>query len=250
MNAGLAGRVAIVTGASSGIGRSCAQSLARHGASVVLVARRPQPLAAAVESIQAEGGTAVGVSVDITHADAPAALIDAATRLGGLDIVVNNAGIGFEAKIGDTTDRDFERILATNVTAPFRVLRAAEALLTNSDQARVVNIASAFALVGVARWTAYSAAKGGLVALSRALAIEWARHQICVNVVAPGHTQTEMTTDVMDDPTIRASLERRIPLGRVGAPSDVGGLVAFLGGPEAAWITGQVIAVDGGWSAA
>jgi NAD(P)-dependent dehydrogenase (short-subunit alcohol dehydrogenase family) len=181
--------------------------------------------------------------------DAPPAMVAAAERLGRLDIVVNCAGGGLQARLADTTDDAWDEQIAVSLTAAFRLLRAAEPMLVASPAGRVVNIASVFGLMGVPQWTAYSAAKGGLIAFSRALAAEWARHGICVNVVAPGHTLTAMTAGALADPHLRDYLLSRIPLRRLGEPGDIAGSVAFLAGDEAAWITGQVLSVDGGWTA-
>jgi NAD(P)-dependent dehydrogenase (short-subunit alcohol dehydrogenase family) len=129
------------------------------------------------------------------------------------------------------------------------LLRAAERMLIASPAPRVVNISSVFAVMGVSQWTAYGAAKGGLIAFSRALAAEWARHGICVNVVAPGHTMTDMTAEALNNARLREYVINHIPLGRLGAPADIAGSVAFLAGDDAAWITGQVLCIDGGWTA-
>jgi NAD(P)-dependent dehydrogenase (short-subunit alcohol dehydrogenase family) len=245
VNLPLDGRVAIVTGASRGIGRRCAEALAAKGARVVLGGRDRTALADATASMPGS----VAVAVDVAAPDAPQQMIAAAEQFGRLDIVVNCAGQGLQSRLADTTDAAWDDQLAVGLTAPFRLLRAAEPLLVASPAGRVINISSVFAVMGVSQWTAYGAAKGGLIAFSRALAAEWARHGICVNVVAPGHTLTAMTTDALNNPKLRDYVIDRIPLGRLGHPADISGSVAFLATDEASWITGQVLSVDGGWTA-
>jgi NAD(P)-dependent dehydrogenase (short-subunit alcohol dehydrogenase family) len=245
VNLPLDGRVAIVTGASRGIGRRCAEALAAKGARVVIVGRDPVALADAAASMP----ESVTVEVDVTAPEAPRQMMAATEQFGRLDIVVNCAGHGLQSRLADTTDDAWDEQIAVGLTAPFRLLRAAEPLLVASPAGRVVNISSVFAVMGVSQWTAYGAAKGGLIAFSRALAVEWARHGICVNVVAPGHTLTAMTADALDNPRLRDYVINHIPLGRLGEPADIAGSVAFLAGDEASWITGQVLCVDGGWTA-
>jgi NAD(P)-dependent dehydrogenase (short-subunit alcohol dehydrogenase family) len=245
VNRPLEGRVAIVTGASRGIGRSCAEALAARGARIVAGGRDRAALAEVAASIP----DAVTVDADVTAADAPERLLAAAEPFGRLDIVVNCAGHGLQARLNQTTDAAWDAQIAVGLTAPFRLLRAAEPLLVASPAGRVVNISSVFAVAGVSQWTAYGAAKGGLIAFSRALAAEWGRHGICVNVVAPGHTLTDMTAEALSNERLRDYVVDRIPLGRIGVPADVAGCVAFLAGDEAAWITGQVFCIDGGYTA-
>jgi NAD(P)-dependent dehydrogenase (short-subunit alcohol dehydrogenase family) len=241
----LDGRVAIVTGASRGIGRRCAEALAVNGARVVLGGRDRGALADAASGMPG----AVTVAVDVAARSAPEQLIAAAEQLGRLDIVVNCAGSGLQARLAKTTDEAWDQQIAVSLTAPFRLLRAAEAMLVASPAGRVINISSVFAVTGVSQWTAYGAARGGLIAFSRSLAVEWARHGVCVNVVAPGHTLTDMTAAAFEEPRLRDYVVSHIPLGRLGHPVDISGSVAFLASDDASWITGQVLCVDGGWTA-
>jgi NAD(P)-dependent dehydrogenase (short-subunit alcohol dehydrogenase family) len=238
----------VVTGASRGIGLASARALALRGAHVFMVARRTKPLDIAVAKILESGLLASAISADMGDPSAAGQILAAVSAVGRLDIVVNNAGSDLEAPLADTSDADWERLLQVNVVGPFRLLRECEDLLAASSCARVVNIASVFAVVGVANWVAYGASKGGVISGSRALAVEWASKGINVNVVAPGHTATDMTAKAFTDPQMMRRIEHRIPLGRAGSPTDIAEVVSFLSGDGASWITGQVHNVDGGWS--
>ena len=243
----LTNRVALVTGASRGIGRAIAQRLADNGARIVVSGRTSSDVDLAVKELNAVT-TAVGVAGDVSSATTRSELIDAARSLGGLDIVVNNAGKQLEKNLEVMTDSEIDEILETNLSAVLKLLRDCFPLLNESDHARVINIASAYGFKGVPGWSAYTASKGGMIAMGRTLATEWGKHQICVNTVAPGHTETEMTRDVLNEPKVADWLRKAIPLKRVGQPEDIAGIVALLSSDDAAWITGQCFVVDGGWS--
>ena len=243
----LTNRVALVTGASRGIGRGIAQRLAENGASIVVSGRTSTDVDHAVEELSTIT-KAVGVAGDIATSETRQSLIAAATSLGGLDIVVNNAGKQLEKNLEIMTDDEIDEILDTNLSTVLKLLRDCFPLLQTSAHARVINIASAYGFKGVPGWSAYTASKGGMIAMGRTLATEWGKHQICVNTVAPGHTETDMTRDVLNEPKVADWLRKAIPLKRVGQPEDIAGIVSLLASDDAAWITGQCFVVDGGWS--
>lgn len=240
-------RVALVTGASRGIGRGIAQRLAENGVRIVVSGRTASDVDLAVKQLN-EITTAVGVAGDISSSQTRNELLEAARSLGGLDIVVNNAGKQLEKNLEAMSDGEIDDILDTNLSAVLKLLRDCFPLLHDSSHARVINIASAYGFKGVPGWSAYTASKGGLIAMGRTLATEWGKHQICVNTVAPGHTETDMTRDVLNEPKVADWLRKAIPLRRVGQPEDIAGIVALLASDDAAWITGQCFVVDGGWS--
>ena len=217
----LTGKVALVTGASRGIGRAVALAFARHGADVLVNSRKPE------------------------GAEAAAAF---APRL---DILVLNAGVSpVYARAEAVSLEDWRAILDTNLTGAFLCARAFAPRLTARPGGRVLVMASIGALVGLPRLAAYNATKGGLLQLTRTLALEWARHGVTVNALAPGFIETDMTAGLRAHAALRETLLARIPLGRFGLPEDVAAAALFLVSDAAAYITGTVLAVDGGWTAA
>ena len=237
-------RVALVTGASRGIGRAIALQLAAAGASVVAGARA-QHAGPVVREIETAGGTAVGVTLDVTDTGSVTASAQAAIdRFGRIDVLVNNAGIVRDQLMMRMKIEDWEVVLATNLTAAFACCQAVMRPMLKQRSGRVINISSVVAQSGNPGQANYAASKAGLIGFSKSLAREVASRGITVNVVAPGMIETDMTA-ALDERT-RSALSAQIPLGRLGTPEDVAAMVCFLASDEAAYITGQVVAVNGG----
>ena len=240
----LTGKVALVTGASRGIGRAIALSLASSGVHVVAAARGNNA-DATVEAIRAAGGTAAAVSTDVTDpASVEAMLAAALTHNGRLDILVNNAGIARDQLMLRMKRADWDDVLATNLTAAFTIVQAVLKPMIRQRGGRIISIGSVVGQMGNAGQANYAASKAGLIGFSKAIAREVASRQITVNVVAPGLIATDMTQALTDKS--QGDWSAQIPLGRVGTPEDVAGAVCFLASDEASYITGQVLAVNGG----
>jgi 3-oxoacyl-[acyl-carrier protein] reductase len=245
----LAGRVALVTGASSGIGRACALALADAGAAVALGfssnSRGADEVAALVREA---GGKAATLGADLAEPSAAAALVDGTIReLGGIDIVVNNAGITRDNLAVRITDADWDAVLAVDLSAAFRICRAALRPMLRHRDGRIVNISSVAGVTGNPGQANYSAAKAGLIGLTKALCREVGSRGITVNAVAPGFIATDMTA-ALGEETL-AAVTATIPLRRIGSAQEVAAAVRFLALPEAAYITGHVLHVDGGLAA-
>ncbi len=240
----LAGRVAIVTGASRGIGRAIASRLAARGAHVVAAARGAET-GAVVEAISAAGGRAEAAKVDVTdHASIDAMVGGALERHGRVDILVSNAGIARDQLIVRMKPADWDAVLATNLTAAFACAQAVLRPMMKQRAGRIITISSVVGQAGNPGQANYAASKAGLIGFSKALALEVASRGITVNVVAPGLIDTDMTRALTEG--ARDTWVEKIPLGRLGTPDDVAAAVCFLASDEAAYITGQVIAVNGG----
>ena len=244
----LEGKVALVTGGSRGIGRAICVALGRRGAKVIVnYAGREDAARETVELVAAAGGQAVVSQFDVAASGAVNEAIKAIGKdHGGLDILVNNAGVAINGLVMRFKDEQWERTLAVNLAGAFHCARAASTLLLRAKSAgRVVNITSVVGEMGNAGQVAYAASKAGMIGLTRSLARELASRGITVNAVAPGFIETDMTAEHLPEAQ-RAKLVEDIPLGRIGTAADVADSVAFLCGPEAAYITGQVIRVNGG----
>jgi 2-dehydro-3-deoxy-D-gluconate 5-dehydrogenase len=247
----LDGKVALVTGASRGLGAAMAVALAEAGADVVLHASE-KPAAATASEITARTGrrTAV-VTAELTTAAAASDLVArAVASFGRLDILVNNAGTIRRRPAADHSDEDWDAVLAVNLSSVFRACRAAGRHMIDRGQGgKIVNIASLLAFQGGITVPGYAASKGGVAQLTKALANEWAPHRINVNAIAPGYMETDNTAALRSDATRFRQITERIPAGRWGRPEDLGGAVVFLASAASDYVHGHVLVVDGGWMA-
>jgi 3-oxoacyl-[acyl-carrier protein] reductase len=243
MNTTLEGEVALVTGASRGIGAAIADTLATHGAKVVGTATSESGAGAIGERLAAHGG--VGRVLNVTDGAAVDALIDSiAKEFGPVSILVNNAGITRDQLLMRMKDDDWQAILDTNLTSVYRTSKAVMRGMMKARKGRIVSIASVVGVTGNPGQANYAAAKAGIIAFSKSLAREIGSRGITVNVVAPGFVDTDMTRALTDDQ--RTALLGQIALGRFGAPEDIAQAVLFLASPAAAWITGETLHVNGG----
>jgi 3-oxoacyl-[acyl-carrier protein] reductase len=241
----LDGKVAIVTGGSRGIGAAIAGVLAEHGAAVVVSARDADRLQRAVRELEERGASALGVVADAGKREDADRLVEAArTRFGRLDLLVNNAGITRDGLLIRMKDDDWDRVMETNLRGAFLMTRAAAKVMVRQRSGRIVNIASAAGAMGNPGQTNYSAAKAGLIGLTKATARELAHWGILVNAVAPGLIETDMAAAISSE--AREALLAQVPLKRIGSARDVAEMVGFLAGDGAAYVTGQVFHVNGG----
>jgi 2-deoxy-D-gluconate 3-dehydrogenase len=247
----LDGKVAIVTGASRGLGRAAALALAEAGADVAVGARSVADLQETARQVEKRGRRALSVRTDVTvFAEVDTLVRRTVEALGRLDIVVNNSGIARVTPLAEMAPEEFRRTLDVNLVGVFNGCRAAAAPLIAQGAGKVINVASVLGAVGLPGYTAYAASKGGVMALTRALAAEWARHNVQVNAVAPGWFVTDMNAAAFGDPRTRERLLRDVPARRTGRPEEIGPLVVYLASAAADFMTGQTVFLDGGHSAA
>ncbi len=243
--AGIAGRIAMVTGASQGIGRACALALADSGAAVALMARNEEKLAAVAKEIEAKGGQAAFFRMDVSNEDEVRAAVKAALeRFGKIDILVNNAGVTKDTLLLRMKRSDWDSVIQTNLTGAFFCTQAAVGSMLKQRWGRIINITSVFGQTGQAGQANYAASKAGLIGFTMAMAREVASRNITVNAVAPGYIETAMTEGLA--PELKAKVNEMIPLGRPGTDMDVAHAVRFLASEEAGYITGHVLKVNGG----
>jgi NAD(P)-dependent dehydrogenase (short-subunit alcohol dehydrogenase family) len=241
------GKVALVTGASTGLGNHFARTLAAAGATVIVAARRADKLAALVEAIGTEGGKSLAVPMDVNdRASIDAALAEAAKSVGAPDIVVNNAGIAISKPSLDITEEEWRRVLDTNLDGVWRVAQAsAKAMIAAGKGGSIVNIASILGLRVAGSLLSYATSKAAVVQLTKALAIEWARYRIRVNAIAPGYVETDMNREALHSEA-GAAMVKRVPQRRIGKPEDLDGALLLLASEAGSYMTGSVVVVDGG----
>jgi 3-oxoacyl-[acyl-carrier protein] reductase len=245
----LNGRVALVTGASQGIGRACALALARHGASVAVAARNRQKLdelAAHIAAEQSASGSRVAAfTIDVADEEQiKSGFKSAIAEFGKIDILVNNAGITRDQLVMRMKRADWDAVLNTNLTSAYSCIQQVIGTMLKQRWGRIINITSVFGQMGQAGQANYAASKAGLIGLTMAMAREVASRNITCNAVAPGFIETNMTAVLSDE--FKQNAVKQIPLGRVGTPDDIANAVAFLASDEAAYITGHVLNVNGG----
>ncbi|HEU0105622.1 MAG TPA: 3-oxoacyl-[acyl-carrier-protein] reductase [Vicinamibacteria bacterium] len=242
----VSGKVVLVTGASRGIGRAIAEALAAAGAAVVLGARDEAKLAQAVDAIVSIGGRASAVSLDVCHRESiDAALAAVLQRHGRIDGLVNNAGITRDNLLLRMKAEEWEAVLSTNLTGVYHCTQAALRPMLKQRSGRIVNVTSVVGITGNAGQANYAASKAGVIGFTKSIAREVASRSITVNAVAPGFIDTEMTAAMTDK--AKEAVASSIPMGRVGKPEDVAGATLFLLSDAAAYVTGQVLGVDGGF---
>jgi NAD(P)-dependent dehydrogenase (short-subunit alcohol dehydrogenase family) len=245
-------QVAVVTGASQGLGRAIALALAEAGAHVA-VADLPEKLPRAAEVAglaRSAGRSAEALPLDVLRLDSIRAMVDQALdTFGRIDVLVNNAGIQITRDAGEFTEAEWDAVVDVDLKGVFFCSQTVGRHMVRRGQGCIVNVASINGLIGYHRRAAYCSAKGGVVNLTRALAVEWASAGVRVNAVAPQYVRTALTEKTLSDPETAADILRRVPLGRLAEPEDVAAAVVFLASPAAGMITGHTLPVDGGWLA-
>ncbi len=241
----LTDRVAVVTGSSKGIGRAIALEFGRHGAKVVVSGRNQERTEQVCRDIQSTGGTAIAVIGDVANMQDAETLIKAAVdEFGKVDILVNNAGITKDSLLIRMSESDWDAVININLKGTFNCIKAVTRLMMKQRYGRIINITSVVGEIGNAGQANYAASKAGIIGLTKSVARELASRNITCNAIAPGFIETDMTANL--DETVKESLKDQIPLGRLGSVEDVAKAVSFLASDEAAYITGQVLNVDGG----
>ncbi len=242
-------KVAVITGASQGIGSEMAKLLGTAGAKVALVARNEKKLKSLAEEMMAAGHEAMPFPCDITKVeDISVMMKQIYDHFGQIDILINNAGINIAKPEDQVTEDDWDTVLDLNLKSVFFCCQAAGRYMKERKQGKVINISSQMAQVGYFKRAAYCSSKGGVTQLTRALAIEWSSYQINVNSIAPTFIETPMTEKMFDDPTFKSEVLSRIPLGRLAKTEDLFGALLFLSSSSSDMVTGQTLFVDGGWT--
>jgi NAD(P)-dependent dehydrogenase (short-subunit alcohol dehydrogenase family) len=246
----LRGKIAVVTGGGRGLGKGMAIGLAGAGAEVALVSRTDKELKDTVEEIRAKGGNAAAYPGDISRKEEIPGLIQSIHKdKGRIDILVNNAGFIIRKMALDYSPEDWERQLDVNLKAAFFLAQAVAKIMKEKGGGKIINTLSLTSFIGLQNAPGYGISRGGLLSMTRTLAIEWAKYHIYVNAIAPGYFKTNQTAPLFADEKKVEWMLSRIPLGRAGIPDDLAGAAVFLASPASDYMTGQAIVVDGGWLA-
>jgi NAD(P)-dependent dehydrogenase (short-subunit alcohol dehydrogenase family) len=244
----LEGKVAIVTGASKGLGYSMAEALAGAGANVVLVARTILLLEELAEKINKSGHKALPIQCDISDYNSVQKMVEASIReMGGVDILINNAGIATSSSFKDQTYEEWERHIQVNLSSAFSTCKAVGPFMVKKRKGKVINIASVLGVRAIWDSVSYSTTKGALIQFTRALAFEWARYKVNVNAIAPGYFKTERAELLEKYPDTKRKIIEHIPFGRMGEPEELNGAVIFLSSAASDYMTGETVFVDGGF---
>ncbi len=246
----LSGKTALVTGGARGIGNAIAAACSAWGARVVLADLNAEAAEGAARELREAGAAVSARGCDVTRSEAVEALFDALSEEGGVDIIFNNAGVSARIPAENYPDGDLQRMFDLNVHGVFYVMRAAaRRWIAAGRPGRIVNMASFAGLVADPLSAPYAASKGAVVQFTRTCAVEWAPHGILVNAIAPGYVRTEMTAHTLDQPEAGAAIRAKTALGRPATPAEIAGAAVFLASGASSYVTGTVLAVDGGWTA-
>ena len=248
----LDGRRAVVTGGARGLGRVMAEALAQAGADVVITSRQPDGAeAGARELAGTTGRRVVAVGADVSRADEVTRLVEAAEQaVGPIDILINNAGINIRGPIETLTEADWDAVIDTNLKGPFLCSRAFGPRMAARGWGRIINLGSILSVIAMPGRAPYASSKAGVANLTRVLALEWADKGVTVNALCPGPFGTEMNRSLLDDPEKYKAFVSKIPLGRWGEPREIAGVTVFLASEASSFVTGSLLFVDGGWTAA
>jgi len=243
----LSGKFALVTGGGRGLGRAIALAFADAGADVAVASRTREQLDEVVLDIRARNRRGIAVEVDVTNSASVAQMVDTTRKeFGRIDILVNSAGVGWVSRVTQTDDDVWKLIIETNLTGTFYCCRDVARLMIEQKSGSIVNIASVAGAKGPPGLGAYAASKGGVIALTRVLALENVRHNVRVNAIAPGYFRTDMNAAALDDPEMGPKIIGRIPMRRVGRPEEIGPLAVYLASDDASFVTGEVYFISGG----
>ncbi len=246
----LTNKIALITGSSRGLGRAIALAYADAGADLALASRSPEQLDEVAQAIRAKGRRALVIETDVSNSEEVAKMVDATQKeFGRIDILVNSAGVGWAERVDAMSDGTFDWIVKTNLYGTFYACREALRVMIPQKGGCIINLASVSGIKAISGLGAYSATKGGVIMLTKTLALENTRHNIRVNAIAPGYIRTDMNAALLDDPEAGPKLLRLIPMRRPGQPEEIGGLAIYLASEAASYITGEIFFISGGMTA-